>query len=131
MFCREAVASLGVAEPAIRARGGRLCFVGNGTVPMAQDFAEQFHVAAPLFTDPSRRAFQAAGMKRRFGLGLGTLRAGARAVAAGHVQGRTAGDPWQQGGVLVIGPDGVERYRQNADDAGTELQIPPILAALA
>ncbi len=105
-------------------------FVGNGTPAMAQAFAEQFSVSAPLFTDPSRKAFAAAGMKRRFGLGLKTLRGSRRAMQQGHRQTRTQGDPWQQGGVLVLDGGGAELHRQNADEAGTEIRIPEILDAL-
>jgi len=130
MFCREAVASLSGVRADIEARGGRLVFVGNGTALMARDFAEQFGVDAPLFTDPSRKAFKAAGMKRRMGLSWQSLAMGKRALAAGHTQGRTKGDPFQQGGVLVLDGEGAELHRQNADDAGTEILLEPILRAL-
>ncbi len=78
--------------------------IGNGTPAMARDFAAKFGIDFPLYTDPSRESFRVAGMRRAFGLGLGTIALGRRAMAAGHRQGRTAGDPWQQGGVLVVHP---------------------------
>lgn len=130
MFCREAVASLSALEGEIAARGGTLVFVGNGTPLMAQAFVEQFQVTAPLYTDPSRAAFKAAGLTRAFGLNLSSVARGRRAMASGHRQGKVQGDPWQQGGVLVLDGDGVERYRQNTDEAGEALLLPPVLAAL-
>ncbi|MCB9537225.1 MAG: AhpC/TSA family protein [Myxococcales bacterium] len=110
--------------------GATVHVVGNGTVAMARDFAEQFGVRATLWTDPSRRSFALAGLHRRFGLGPKALRAGLRAFRAGFRQGRTQGDPWQQGGVLVVGRDG-RRWLRHADAfAGDHADLDAVLQAV-
>ena len=104
MFCREQVARFGAHHDALASLGVRLVAIGNGTPAMAQGFLRQFPVPFPVYTDPSRQVYALAGMRRTFGLGLKTLAAGMQAMKAGHRQGKTQGDPWQQGGALVVVP---------------------------
>ena len=84
--------------------------IGNGWPAMAKDFAARAQLPASmtLLTDPSRKSYQAAGLKRSALLTLGprgwlpfirTLRKGFR-------QGKILGDPWQQGGTLVVAKGG-------------------------
>ena len=95
--------------------GARLVIVGNGWPAMAKAFAE--HAGLPpsvtLVTDPSLKSYVEAGLKRSALLTLGprgwlpylkTIRKGFR-------QGRVAGDPWQQGGAVVMAPSGEVLYR--------------------
>ena len=128
MFCRERAArfqSLGdELAPA------SLAFVGNGLLGMAQDFAEQFGVTAPLYTDPKRASYAALGMKRKFGLGLKSLSRGSRANAGGFKQGRTQGDPWQQGGVVLFDGEGSVLWSSVDDGAGELIDIHGLKAAL-
>ena len=105
--------------------------IGNGTPVMAADFVEQFHVGFPVYTDPSRVTYGLAGLHRRFGLGLETFSRLKRARAVGVSQGATAGDPWQQGGVMVVRPDGEVLYARADEAAGDHAPIEAILAALA
>lgn len=89
--------------------------IGNGWPAMAKNFAEQAGLPAgvTLLTDPSLKSYSEAGLKRSALLTLGprgwlpylqTMRRGFR-------QGRLAGDPWQQGGALVIAPSGEVLHR--------------------
>lgn len=102
MFCREQAARVAEKQAEFEALGAQVAAIGNGTPAMARDFAEQFAIDFPLFTDPSRESFRVAGMRRAFGIGVGSIALARRAMAAGHRQGRTAGDPWQQGGLLLV-----------------------------
>jgi len=130
MFCRERVARLGEHIGAIADRGASLHAVGNGTAPMVQDFIEQFSPPFPVWTDPSKQTYRLAGFRHSFGLGLRSLALGRRAMSGGFRQGRTQGDPFQQGGTLVLGQNGAIWYSQAAKAAGEHAPIDEILAAL-
>lgn len=104
--------------------------IGNGTPLMARDFIERFAIAFEVFTDPSREAFALAGMRRTFGLGLKTLGHGLRAWRGGFRQGKTQGDPWQQGGVLGIDRDGTIFFEHADEGAGDHADVQSVLAAV-
>ena len=97
---------------------------------MAQDFAEQFSVTAPLYTDPKRASYAALGLPRQFGLGLKSLARGKRATEGGFRQGKTQGDPWQQGGVVLFDGDGAVRWKDVDDGAGDVVDVAGLKAAL-
>lgn len=118
-------------QNAILDTGAHLVVIGNGTPEMAQDFVEQFHVRVPVYTDPQRESYRRAGMKRSMGLGLRTPRQARRAMAAGHRQGKVAGDPWQQGGVLVVDSGGTLLWRHVNRDAGDHASIPRLMSVLS
>lgn len=111
-----------------------MAVIGNGTAVMAQDFAEQFKVGVPLYTDPSRKSYELAGWRRPTGsaiLGMGTvLKASARAMKSGFRQGKTQGDTFQIGGVLVIEPSGAVLFEHADKAAGDHANIDDILASL-
>lgn len=111
-----------------------MAVIGNGTSVMARDFAETFDVDVRLFTDPGRKSYQAAGWRRPLGSaikGLGTtLKASVRAMKGGFRQGRTQGDAFQLGGVLVLDTDGTVLFEHADSAAGDHAQMGPILAAL-
>lgn len=85
-----------------------LVVVGNGAPMYIEGFRETTGFTGPIYTDPSLEVYNAAQLKR----GLGTmLKVGAAAATIGSLrrgfrQGKTQGDATQQGGVLVIAPDG-------------------------
>lgn len=134
MFCREQVARLTERKADVEGRGATMAVIGNGTALMARDFAESFNVQVPLFTDPSRKSYEVAGWRRPLGsavLGLGTtLKAGLRAMKGGFRQGRTQGDAFQLGGVLVIDPQGSVLFEHTDRAAGDHAEIGSILGAL-
>jgi hypothetical protein len=131
MFCREQVARFDGQLDAIRAQGAEVHAIGNGTAAMAEDFVAQFGVRFPVYTDPSREAFRRAGLVRRFGIGVKSLGLARRALSAGHRQGRTQGDPWQQGGVLVVAPSGEVLWRHADSGVGDHGDPADALRALA
>ena len=92
--------------PEIRQRGGQLVVVGNGTPAQAKAFAEERQLDFPLLTDPGRRTYRAAGLRRGLGstFNVSLLRNAAASFKRGHRQGATQGDPLQQGGAFVIAP---------------------------
>jgi hypothetical protein len=57
-----------------------------------------------MVTDPTLEAYNRAGMKRGVlrTFNLKSAASAVRALGGGHTQGRTQGDTWQQGGVVVV-----------------------------
>jgi hypothetical protein len=112
--------------------GAELVVVGNGTPEMAHAFAEDIGLTTPLYTDPSRRSYGLAGLKRGVFATLsprGVLHA-ARAVRKGFRQSATRGDPWQQGGILVVDRGGRVAYAHRDDEAGDLAPIDEVVAAV-
>jgi len=77
--------------------------------------------------------YKAAGLKRGVMRTLdprGALR-GLKTLSKGIMQGRTQGDQWQQGGVVVIDTAGTVRWRHASARPGDNASGAQILAALA
>ncbi len=119
-------------EAAIAAAGATLVFVGSGLPAMAADFQRTQGGGHPVFSDADRALFRAAGAVRGLGsiLHWRLLVNSWRALRAGFRQGRIEGDPYQQGGVVVIEPDGEVRYRQIDRVGGDPLDVEALLASL-
>jgi hypothetical protein len=130
MFCRELAAQVRGVTDRIEQKGARVVFIGNGTPAMAGMFKEDFDVRSPLYTDPTLKVYQAADLKRGFGSILRTIKNAPRALAGGHFQGRTKGDPLQQGGVLVVDTKGEIRYRFASNEAGDHPNLEDVIAKL-
>jgi hypothetical protein len=111
--------------------GAILVAIGNGSALMARDFQERFEVKIPVYTDPSRRSYELAGLKRSaLFFGPRTMKRGRRAKAAGFRQGKVAGDPWQQGGDIIISPAGEMLYARVSDGPGDHAPIDELIATL-
>ena len=131
MLCREQVARLARRRRELDATGARVVVIGSGWPAMAAAFAEAFDVPFLLLCDPELTAYRVAGMKRGVStlLGRRATKAAARALAAGFRQGRTQGDPLQQGGVLVLAAGGEPRFVQISEKAGEHAEEEEVLAA--
>jgi len=116
-------------------KGARLVVIGNGWPAMARKFAErnQLPASMTLLTDPSRQAYEAAGLKRGLWRTMGpqSWMPYVRTLQHGFRQRRTAGDPWQQGGALVIAPDGEVLFRHVSENPGDQASPGQLLAAIA
>jgi hypothetical protein len=119
-------------EAEILATSTRVLFVGTGLPAMAKSFASEWAGPHPVLSDPTRAVFAAAGMRRSLFATLHwRLFVNAwRAFRRGFRQTSVQGDPWQQGGVLVLGRDGQVRHRQVDRAGGDELDLDAVLAAL-
>lgn len=99
---------------------------------MAQDFREGQRVGATIWVDPKRSTYRHLGFKRGPGstlFSLATSRHALRALSKGFFQGKTQGDPWQQGGVLVVGKGGQAVYCYASEEAGDMAPMKDVLAA--
>lgn len=106
--------------------------VGSGTPEQARAFREQEDVQGTLVTDPTLEAYRLAGMKRGVMRVFNPKSAVSmfRALGRGHLQGITAGDTWQQGGVLVVA-GGRLRLQHAASEAGQPTDFSRVVDALA
>ena len=112
--------------------GARLLFVGTGSPAMAADFQRAHASPHPVFSDATRRSYQAAGMRRSVWsfLHWRFLRNLVRARRNGFRQTKVLGDPWQQGGVLVFDSHGRVRHCQIDAVAGDTIDLGAVVAAL-
>jgi hypothetical protein len=128
------VAELRPHADEIEKAGARLVIVGNGWPAMAKDFAAKagLPASATLLTDPSLQSYLAAGLKRSALLTLGPkgLIPFIRTWRKGFRQGRTKGDPWQQGGALVIGRGGQVLFRHVSTGPSDQADPAALLSAL-
>lgn len=120
------------AKPDIEARGAALVIIGQGQPMHAKDFAEETGLEGAVFTDPSRSVYRALGMKRGLGstFNLDALKNGIRAFKKGYRQTATRGDPFQQGGTLVISAQGVLLYGYLSEAGGDHAPVEDVLSAL-
>ncbi len=116
----------------LRAAGLDLYVIGNGTPNFIAGFREQTKYDGPVYTDPSLAAYRAAELKRGVARTFDPRALGktVSAFVQGHRQGRTQGDPWQQGGVLVVEPSGEVRFHHASERPGDNATVDQILAAL-
>jgi hypothetical protein len=133
MFCREQVVQLHRHKDEIHLRDAELVTVGNGVIHFARAFKEEMGITTPIFVDPSRATYRALGMRRSL---LGALFSGrtllhaVRAMRSGFRQGRTQGDAFQLGGVVVVRPDGGVLLRYLSNEAGDHPREADVVAAL-
>ena len=114
-----------------RAAGASLLAIGNGSALMARDFTEKFEVDFPVYTDPGRTTYKLAGFKRSaLFFGPRTLGHGRRARKAGFKQGSVAGDPWQQGGEVILAPGGELLYCRASSGPGDHAPVEELLDVL-
>src|SRR5947209_6498778 len=108
MLCREQVAQLREREPAIADLGARLVVIGSGAPPFIPPFREITKLRGEILTDPKRVTFEALQFTRsplRL-LDPRVLVAGIKTLWKGFRQGKTQGHPFQNGGVLIVLPQG-------------------------
>jgi len=101
--------------------GAQLIVIGNGRPSFIEGFREKAGYEGPLYTDPSRRSYRALGFRRGIrvaALNFSSARHAITALRGGYRQTRTAGDPWQLGGVLIATTEGDIVYEYVSAFAG-------------
>jgi hypothetical protein len=104
--------------------------IGSGTPDEAARF--QRHVKAesvPVFVDQPLATYRAAGWKRSMGATLhpSSWLHGIKAMIK-HPQRKTAGDPWQLGGAMIVRPDGEVRWSFKSEAGGHHPKIAELVA---
>jgi hypothetical protein len=116
----------------LRAAGADLVIIGNGAPSFIAGFREHTKYDGPIYTDPSLAVYRAAELERGIAKTFDP-RALAPTIGAfmrGQRQGRMQGDAWQQGGVLVVAPDGRVRWHHASKRPGDNATVAEIVAAL-
>ncbi len=116
----------------IEAAGASLHIIGNGNPSFIEGFREKTGYTGTIYTDPSLATYAALGLVRSVGATVHprAILKGMQRVASGMMQGRTQGDAWQQGGALVIQPDGKVLFNYQAREASDNVEPAQLLAAL-
>jgi len=119
-------------EREIEAAGARLVFVGTGTPAMAADFAKVHAGPHPVLSDTQRATFAAAGMRRSLWATLHwrLVKNAWRALRSGFRQTSVQGDPWQQGGVVVLDAGGALVHRQIDRAGGDPLDLDAVVGVV-
>lgn len=103
-----------------RANVPNLVIIGNGAPNFIEGFREATGYTGPIYTDPTLAVYKAAQLKRGV-MTLLKLRAAAATVGSlrrGFRQVGTQGDATQQGGVMVVAPDGRILYHHISEYPG-------------
>jgi peroxiredoxin len=109
--CDVTVSELAPRLAELHAAGARTVLVGNGEPAAIDGFVERHGLAdrpVDVLTDPTLAAFHAAGLVRSAWATFGPRAVVdyVRAMGAGFVPRKTAGDLLQQGGALVVAAGG-------------------------
>ena len=106
--------------------------VGCGRPEHIAGFRSATGYDGPLFTDPSLRAFEAAGLARGWTRTFHprSILKGIAAFASGFRQGARRGNPVQQGGTFVLGPGDRVSFEWRDRFAGDHPEVRDVLAAL-
>ncbi len=111
-------------------------FIGNGTPPFIDTFIERFLLTdkpVDIATDPSLASFRAAGLirSRQATYGPKAIWDAIRATSNGHINRLGEGDNIQQGGTVLVDPEGrVVWYHRNASIGGHAPSVEIVDAAL-
>jgi hypothetical protein len=114
--------------------GVGVAFVSTGLPAMAEDFVQQYQLPFPVFVDPKRETFRHLGFRRgalSTLLSLQIVSNARRAMKAGFRQGKTQGDAWQQGGVVIVRRGGVAVYGFASETAGHHPPLSMVLREAA
>lgn len=107
--------------------------IGTGDLAYAEDFRSAQRLDFPVLVDPgllSYRAVEARTGTVRQMVSAPVLRASARALRAGNVQGRTGQHPLLLGATHAIRPDGRVVFAWRNDDYGDNPPVSVLRAAL-
>lgn len=132
MFCHQQVAGLAKILPEVRQRGAEVVVVGPGKPEHLPAFRQITGYQGPLFTDPSLRSYQAAGLASGLWRVLHprSLLGYLRALRGGFKAGGIKGNPAQQGGTFVLGPGERVRFEWRDRYSGDHADPKGVLAAL-
>ncbi len=109
--CRSHAQDVWSKREHLQKGGGRIIFIGNGAPTYIDSFREEFGLGnAPIFTDPTLKAFDLGGFRRGV-MALVNSKSLSNAVALakqGHRNGNPldpgSGSNFQMGGVIVVHP---------------------------
>jgi peroxiredoxin len=123
---RDAVEDIAALDASVAA-------IGTGDLDYARSFAAERGVTFPLMVDEASSSYRAVGTEKGSKIGLLNPKlalSGARAMAAGHTQGRSGPKQLVLGATHVILPDDSVPFAWINDDYDDNAPIDEVLAAL-
>jgi peroxiredoxin len=133
MFCRELLARFERARGQFHSAGVRAIAVGMCHPEEAAGFCGRRAPSVTCLCDPSTGAYAAYGLRSGRLLEVtppAVVPAIARALAHGHLQGRTRGDPMMMPGTFAIDAAGVLHAVHYARHAGDQPDLAAMIAAV-
>lgn len=117
-------------QPELETLGVGLAFVGIGDVDYARDFQKTQKLESPLYIAADLNAYRALNFRKGIAstFSPAAMAHGLRAMSEGYRQGATAGDPWQQGGVLLLRADGTAAWVYRSNEAGDHPALDVLVA---
>jgi hypothetical protein len=106
MFCAQQVAEFRPHLATLRQAQVDLAIIGSGAPHFARGFKETMTLDVPIFTDETLAVYRAASMKRGLRHMLHPGQIPKWKDAARYFQLQLEGDMTQQGGVVIVRPDG-------------------------
>lgn len=113
----------------LRALGVDPWVIGSGTPAQARDFQRHLQAESlPVLVDQALASYAAAGWKRSMAATMHpkSWLHGMKSMIA-HPQRKTAGDPWQLGGAIIVRPDGEVTFRFRSETGGDHPAIATLL----
>ena len=104
----------------LRSIGVEPYVIGSGTPAEARDFQRHLHAeSVPVLVDQKLASYAAAGWKRSATATMhpSSWWRGLKSMIA-HPQRKTAGDPWQLGGAMIVRRDGEVTFRFRSETGG-------------
>lgn len=110
-----------------------LFLIAPSTAEQANRATVEFNVPYQMLADPKRVAFAAAGMRRDLfsNLNVRTLQYFLRTWKKGIRQKGIQGNPFQQGGAIVVERGGVLKFHYVGKAAGDHPDLDQVIAAIA
>ena len=133
IFCFELSSDLLDLRDKIQEHGAELALVGNGNPIHAMEFMSQLGLTRGVYTDPGRVLYKGLQMAQgvRSSINLSSTIHVKRAIERGFRQRRIQGDPWQQGGVMLIRKNGEVPWLYRSKVAGDHPSTDEIVRALS
>jgi peroxiredoxin len=120
--CRRHATEVWEKRDLYQVNGAKIHFVGNGDRAYMVEFQKKFGLQeASFFTDPTLKAFDAAGFRRGFWIDPGEMhrRGEFLWLAVRHQMRQTgSGNVWQLGGILAVCPGGRPTYQFTSQTMG-------------
>ncbi len=132
MACYQRAAQLRDVQDDLARLGAELVVIGSGRREYARSFRLEVGIDAQMLVDEKLRSFRVAGLRRGVlpTIGPRAIAQGIVALSQGHRQRRIQGDPWQQGGTLVVAPGSrVALFHKSANTGDYERKL-ELLAAV-
>jgi peroxiredoxin len=128
IHCRARLAELEGHKDEVRAAGLQSVVLALGEPKHAERYCGRLAPSLPCFADDKNDGYYAWGLRQGtagefLANSLNVLKASARAMASGHVQGKATGDAHMLPGTFIIDQDGVVRYAYYSQYAGDDPSI--------